>query len=70
MASAMQKRARAKFDKLAALNADQDTGGHIGMAARRAKAKMSDVWLNRSTGSITGFFDQKKARAIKRGVLA
>ena len=69
MASAMQKRARAKFDKLAALNADQDVGGHIGMAARKAKAKLSEVWINRGGDNVKGFFDQKKARAIKRGAV-
>lgn len=60
--------ARKKFDKLAALNADQDIGGHVGMAARRAKSKMNDTWNKRSSTNTTGFFDQKKAREIKRGV--
>lgn len=69
MASAMQKRARAKFDKLAALNADQDAGGHIGMAARKAKSRMNDSWNKRSSTNVSGFFDQKKAREIKRGAV-
>jgi hypothetical protein len=61
--------ATAKFSKLAALNADVDTGGHIGMAARRTKAKMADSWRNRTSSNVTGFYDQKKARAIKRGAV-
>lgn len=69
MASKAMQVARAKFDKLAALNADQDAGGHVGMAARRAKARMSDRWLNRKSNNTAGFFDQKKARAIKRGAV-
>lgn len=59
--------AQAKFNKLAALNADQDAGGHIGMAARRTKARMADAWFNRTSGNVKGFYDAKVARAIKRG---
>ena len=66
MASKAVKVARAKFDKLAQLNADQDVGGHIGMAARRAKVKMNDRWFNRKSNNTAGFFDQKKAREVKR----
>ena len=69
MASKAVKVARAKFDKLASLNADVDVGGHIGMAARKAKTKMNDSWRNRTSNNVRGFFDQKKAREIKRGVL-
>lgn len=61
------KRARAKFDKLAALNADQDIGGHIGMAARKAKSMMTDSWVKRNSTNVKGFFDQQKARDMKRG---
>lgn len=61
--------ARKKFDKLAALNADIDVGGHVGMAARRAKGGMSDSWHNRNSNNTRGFFDQKKAREIKRGAV-
>jgi hypothetical protein len=67
MASKAVKVARAKFDKLAALNADQDVGGHIGMAARKAKSSMNDSWRNRKSNNVSGFYDQKKAREIKRG---
>ena len=69
MASKAVKVARAKFDKLASLNADMDVGGHIGMTARRAKAKMNDTWRDRMSNNVNGFFDQKKARAIKRGAV-
>lgn len=64
------KACRAKFDKIKALNADIDgdckdaKGG-----ARKAKSKMNDAWFNRSAGSTKGFFDQKKAREIKRGAV-
>ena len=67
MASKAVKVARAKFDKLAALNADIAVGGHIGMAARRTKAKLADVWTKRTTRNVQGFYDQKLARAMKRG---
>ena len=63
------KRARSKFDKLAALNADQDIGGHIGMSARKAKSMMTDSWVKRSSSNVAGFFDQKKARDMKRGAV-
>lgn len=56
-----------KFDKLAALNADIDAGGFAGMGARRAKTKMNDSWGKRSSMNVAGFFDQKKAREMKRG---
>lgn len=68
MASKAVLVARAKFDKLASLNDDQDAGGHVGMAARRAKSKMNDSWRNRKSNNVAGFFDQKKAREMKRGV--
>lgn len=69
MASKAVKVARAKFDKLAALNADMAVGGHIGMAARKAKSRMSDSWRNRISNNTMGFFDQKKAREVKRGAV-
>lgn len=69
MASKAVKVARAKFDKLASLNADMDAGGHIGMGARKAKTKLNDRWFNRKSNNVKGFFDQKKAREIKRGLV-
>lgn len=61
--------AQRKFDKLAALNEAIDAGGFAGMGARRAKTRMNDSWVKRSSRNVTGFFDQKKARAIKRGAV-
>jgi len=69
MASALAKRCKAKFKKLAALNDDMDTGGHVGMAARKAKTMMNDSWVKRKSNNVSGFFDQKKARDMKRGVV-
>lgn len=63
------KRCTAKFEKLAELNAAMDVGGHVGMAARRAKSKMNDSWSNRKSNNVAGFFDQKKAREMKRGAV-
>ena len=65
--SALARRCRAKFDKLAALNEAQDIGGHIGMAARRTKSNMNDSWVKRTSSNVAGFYDASKARAIKRG---
>lgn len=61
--------ARKKFDKLSALNEDIDSGGFAGNAARKAKSKMNDSWSKRTSNNTTGFFDQKKAREIKRGLI-
>ena len=69
MASKAVKVARAKFDKLAALNADIDAGGHVGRAARKAKVSMSNTWRKRKSNNVAGFFDQKKARDVKRGAV-
>lgn len=69
MASKAVKVARAKFDKLAALNADMGIGGHVGMAARRAKSKMNDSWRNRLSNNVKGFYNAKAARAVKRGAV-
>lgn len=55
-----------KFAKLAQLNADQDVGGLIGMAAGKAKRMMNDTCDRRRSTNVTGFFDQKKAREMKR----
>lgn len=58
-----------KFNKLAALNDDQDVGGHVGMAARRAKSKMNDTWTKRKSNNVAGFYDAGKARDVKRGAV-
>lgn len=67
MASKAVLVARAKFSKLAVLNAEIDAGGFVSMAARRTKSKMSEHWTKRRSNNTAGFFDHKKARAIKRG---
>lgn len=69
MASKLAKVMRRKFDKLAALNSDQDIGGHVGMAARKAKSMMNDSWTKRKSNNVAGFFDQQKARDMKRGAV-
>jgi hypothetical protein len=56
-----------KFSVIAALNDDIDSGGTPALAARKAKSKMNDSWSKRTSNNTKGFFDQKKARAIKRG---
>lgn len=69
MASALARRCRAKFNKLAELNAAIDVGGPIGMSARKTKASMPDSWVKRKSNNVAGFFDQKKARELKRGAV-
>lgn len=69
MANIMQgaaKRAKSYFSKVAALNADIEAGGHIGMAARKDKRKMSDNWVKRNSTNPGQFFNRAAARAAKR----
>lgn len=35
----------------------------------KALRKLSDSWVKRSSSNVTGFFDQKKAREVKRGAV-
>ena len=60
------KRAKSYFSKVAALNADIEAGGHIGMAARKDKRKMSDQWTKRNSTKPGQFFNRAAARAAKR----
>lgn len=60
------KRAKRYFNKVAALNADIDAGGHIGMAARKDKRKMSCNWVKRNSTKPGQFFNRAAARAAKR----
>lgn len=60
------KRAKSYFSKVAALNADIDAGGHIGMAARKDKRKMSDNWVKRNSTKPGQFFNRAEARSAKR----
>lgn len=54
------RKARAKFDKLAALNSAPDKG-----AARKEKLRMADTWTNR--GNSTG--DYHKPGNLSNGAL-
>lgn len=55
------------FKRIAKLNAMIDGDcPHDKQGARKAKKALSDKWFNRSSGNVSGFFDQKKARAMKR----
>lgn len=56
------------FNRLTALNEDIDAGGHVGMAARRTKAKLADHWMRRGSTNTAGFYNAKKARDAKRAV--
>lgn len=60
------KRAKSYFSKVAALNETIDIGGHIGMAARKDKRKMSDTWVKRNSTKPGQFFNRAEARAAKR----
>lgn len=61
--NATAKAARRKFNKLAKLNSDIDSGGIAGVAARRAKSVMNDSWTKRKSNNTKGFWDTTKARA-------
>lgn len=63
MASRLEKRCRAKFKKLARLNADIDEGGAAAGAARKAKARMPDSWVKRTTTNVQGYHKSKNAKA-------
>lgn len=60
------KRAKSYFSKVAALNADIEAGGHIGLAARKDKRKMADSWVKRNSTKPGQFFNRAAARAAKR----
>ena len=59
------QRAAARVSKLNDMIDKGDTG------ARKAKKMMQGSWVKRtpSESSLFGFFDRKKARAIKRGAV-
>ena len=59
-----QKKARLKFDKAAALAAENT------VESRREWRKMSETWFNRGTGTLRGFYNPKVARKIKREGIA
>ena len=54
-----------KFDKITALNECIDSGGHIGMAARKDKRKMADSWT-KAQAKPGDLHNKAAARAAKR----
>lgn len=64
MAKAHIKRLQRQAARVTELNARIDSGDH---AARKVKKMMQGSWVKRQSTNVYGFFDQKKARAIKRG---
>ena len=66
MAKAHIKRLQRQAAKVAELNQRIDSGDH---AARKAKSMMNDTWVKRKSNNVAGFFDQKKAREMKRGAV-
>lgn len=60
------KRAKRYLNKVAALNEAIEIGGHIGMAARKAKRKLPDTWTKRASRNPGQLFDRAAARAAKR----
>lgn len=57
------KSAQNKFKRANALNKLQDAG----LIGAKEGRKLSDNWTKRQATNVTGFYDRKKARAIKRG---
>lgn len=68
MASKAVQKAYAKqqrLRKLTTLELEGDAATR--QAIRKVKKSFNDYWTNREPRSLGGFFDHKKARAIKRG---
>lgn len=57
--------AQNKFKRANALNKLQDQG----LIGAKDGRKLSDNWTKREATNVKGFYDQKKARALKRGEL-
>ena len=53
-------KAQAKFKKISALNA-------LGADGRKDKAKLSEDWQRRESRNVSGFYNQKAARAARKG---
>ena len=68
MANKALAKAYAKFQRMNKLTALEMSGDDDARAARKMKQAMSDTWTKRESKNVRGFFDQKKAREIKRGV--
>lgn len=69
MANKAVAKAYAKFQRMNKLTALEMSGDDEARAARKMKKAMSDTWTKRESKTIRGFFDQKKARAVKRGAV-
>lgn len=69
MANKALAKAYAKFQRMNKLTALEMSGDDEARAARKMKKAMSDSWTKRESKNIRGFFDAKKARAIKRGAV-
>ena len=69
MANKAVAKAYAKFQRMNKLTALEMSGDDEARAARKMKKAMSDTWTKRESKNIRGFFDQKKARAVKRGAV-
>lgn len=69
MANKAVARAYAKFQRMNKLTDLELSGDDEARAARKMKKAMSDTWTKRESKNIRGFFDQKAARAIKRGAV-
>lgn len=69
MANKAVVRAYAKFQRMNKLTDLELSGDDEARAARKMKKAMSDTWTKRESKNIRGFFDQKAARAIKRGAV-
>ena len=69
MANKAVAKAYAKFQRMNKLTALEMSGDDEARAARKIKKAMSDTWVKRESKNIRGFFDQKKARAVKRGAV-
>ncbi len=66
MAKAHIKRLQRAAARVSMLNELIDSGDH---AAGKAKRMMQGSWVKRNSTNTYGFFDQKKAREIKRGAV-
>ena len=53
---------KAKFNRIAELNAMVDARNDESRDARKAKAKLSDKWLNRRARNVAGMFKPRNAK--------
>ena len=70
MASKAVQKAHARFQRINKLT-ELELAGDAAQrqAIRKIKKALSDRWTNREPKSLAGFFDQKKARAVKRSAV-